>query len=55
MIIYYRISDGSYPKPKFQNATKYQCLKNVLNTFKNSNMYIYADNVSEELYNKILS
>ena len=33
MIIYYRLSDGSYPKVRFQNATKVNCLRNFLNMF----------------------
>lgn len=57
MIIYYRISDGSYPKIRFQNATKEKCLKNFLNCCfdpTQDKIFLYADNVKDETYNNIL-
>lgn len=54
MIIYYRLSDGSYPKVRFQNATKEKCLLNFWKTFLSPDdlMYLVLDNVKEETYQK---
>lgn len=56
MIIYYRISDGSYKKNRFEYATKENCLKNFLRNAFNSQLdklYIFADNVKDETYQNI--
>lgn len=56
MIVYYRISDGSYPKERFPFATKENCLKNFLkNCFDaaEDEMFLYADNVEEKTYTDI--
>jgi hypothetical protein len=53
MHIYYRLSDGSYPKVRFPNATKVACLNNFLTQFwtaLDDKLIIYADNVKDETY-----
>lgn len=47
MKIYYRISDGSYNKPKLPGANKKFCFKNFSNQFPNNETTIIADNVSD--------
>lgn len=53
MRILYRISDGSYKKERFQNATKKGCLDNFLKHFPANEITIYADNVKDETYDWI--
>jgi len=51
MKIFYRISDGSYPKVRFENATKENCLHNFIQNFPAddpNNFVIVADNVKDE-------
>jgi hypothetical protein len=48
MKILYRISDGSYKKERFQNATKQHCIENFLSHFPKEEVTIYADNVKNE-------
>ena len=45
MKVFYRISDGSYKKERFQNATKQHCIENFLTHFPKEEVVIYADNV----------
>lgn len=56
MIVYYRISNNSYSKPKFENASKISCLinftKNVLDIDKDI-FLLYADNINEATFNLI--
>lgn len=47
MKILYRISDGSYKKERFQNATKQHCIQNFLTHFPKEEVVIYADNVTD--------
>jgi len=48
MKILYRISDGSYKKERFKNATKQHCIENFLTHFSSEEVTIYADNVKDE-------
>lgn len=48
MKILYRISDGSYKKERFSNATKQHCIENFLTHFPKEEVVIYADNVKDE-------
>lgn len=50
----YRISDAGNPKPKLHVATKMNCLDNFIKEFKN-NLYVFADNCSEETLQAIKS
>jgi len=52
--IFYRLSDGSYPKVRFDNATKENCLRNFLEYFSNEHddFFLYLDNVKDETYDK---
>lgn len=52
MIIYYRLSDGSYPKIRFENATKEKCLRNFLSCFNDAHdqMYLILDNVKDKTF-----
>lgn len=50
MKIIYRISDGGNAKNKPHYITKRGCFLHFLSVFKNSDIYIVADNVSEETY-----
>ena len=54
MKILYRLSDGSYPKVRFDNATKDNCLNNFLKHFcePDDSLYLYLDNVKDETYDK---
>lgn len=54
MKIFYRLSDGSYPKERFENATKDGCLKNFLDHFQSceDQMVLYLDNVKEATFKK---
>ena len=54
MQIYYRLSDGSYPKVRFEKATKENCLCNFLSKFNEpgDNMLLLLDNVKDETYEK---
>ena len=47
MKIFYRISDNSYPKWKLPFTNKHECLKNFLKCFRESDVTIIADNVSD--------
>lgn len=51
MKIFYRISDGSYKKERFEHATKKGCLDNFLKHFPKEEIIIYADNVKDETFN----
>lgn len=56
MHIWYRISEGSYNKPKFPNATKEHCLENFLEEFsddKTNVINIYRDRITSNLNNRI--
>lgn len=53
MKIFYRISDGSYKKERFEHATKKGCLENFLKHFPADEIIIYADNVKDETYDWI--
>jgi hypothetical protein len=50
MKIIYRISDGGNAKNKPHYITKRGCFLHFLSIFKNMDIYIVADNVSEETY-----
>jgi hypothetical protein len=50
MKIFYRISDGSYKKERFEHATKQNCLENFLKHFPQDEIVIYADNVKDETF-----
>lgn len=54
MKIFYRLSDGSYPKVRFENATKDGCLQNFLKHFNNvdDEMFLYLDNVKDATFEK---
>jgi hypothetical protein len=54
MKIFYRLSDGSYKKERFPNATKENCLLNFLRHFNDPDdtMYLYLDNVRDETFMK---
>jgi len=51
MIILYRISDGGYNKIKPHYVTKRGCFLHFLKIFKGYDIYVFADNVSDETYN----
>lgn len=53
MKVLYRISDGSYKKERFPNATKQHCINNFLSNFPKEEVIIYADNVLDETLNWI--
>jgi glycosyltransferase involved in cell wall biosynthesis len=53
MKIFYRISDGSYKKERFEHATKKGCLENFLKHFPADEIIIYADNVKDDTYDWI--
>jgi hypothetical protein len=53
MKIIYRISDAGYNKVKPDYITNETCLKNFVNVFGDQNLYIIADNCSEETMNMI--
>ena len=56
--VLYRLSDGSYPKIRFDDATKENCLKNFINNCTDpweDTLIVYADNVKDETWNKIPS
>jgi hypothetical protein len=55
MRILYRISDGSYRKERFRNATKQHCIENFLTYFPKEEVTIYADNVKDETLEWIIS
>lgn len=50
MKIFYRLSDGSYKKERFQHATKKNCLENFLKHFSKEEVTIYADNVKDDTF-----
>ena len=50
MKVLYRISDGSYPKERFPQATKRHCIENFLQHFPAEEVIIYADNVRDDSY-----
>ena len=54
MRIFYRLSDGSYPKERFKHATKKNCLYNFLKHFNNTDdqMVLFLDNVKSETFIK---
>lgn len=54
MKIFYRLSDGSYPKVRFENATKELCLQNFLTQFNNPDdkMFLYLDGVFDNTYER---
>jgi len=54
MQIFYRLSDGSYPKLRFDKATKEGCLTNFLSHFNElgDNVMLLLDNVKDETYEK---
>ena len=51
MKVLYRISDGGYNKIKPIYVTKRGCFLHFLKIFKNHDIYIIADNVSDDTYN----
>jgi hypothetical protein len=53
MEIYYRISDNSYSKNRIEWATKRYCLENFVTKFKNENITIISDSVSDETMSMI--
>jgi hypothetical protein len=55
MKIIYRISDGGNPKLKPDYVTKKGCFLHFIKIFKGYDIYVVADNVSEETYNFLLS
>lgn len=54
MKIFYRLSDGSYPKERFEHATKDGCLQNFLKHFNcpDDEMFLYLDNVKDSTFEK---
>lgn len=50
MKIFYRMSDGSYPKIRFDKATKNNCFFNFLREFRDDTIYLFLDNVKEETW-----
>jgi hypothetical protein len=50
MKVFYRISDGSYKKERFVNATKEHCINNFLEQFPKEEVTIYADNVKDTTF-----
>ena len=55
MKIIYRISDGGIPKNKPSYVTKRGCFEHFLSVFKGYDIYVIADNVSEETYQYLLT
>lgn len=63
MKIYYRISESSNShhvdtrswQKKLPNATKKNCLLNVIDKFPNAEIYLFADSISEETWDWIQS
>ena len=55
MKVLYRISDGSYKKERFSNATKEHCIENFLQHFPKDEVIIYADNVRDTTFEWISS
>lgn len=57
MIIFYRISDGSYPKLRFEKATKDGCFENFMKHFliegnNHDRIELYLDNVKNETWER---
>ena len=55
MQIFYRISDGSYPKVKFEGATKEGCFNNFcLNCYEDKEdvLNVFLDGVEDETWNR---
>ena len=50
MKILYRISDGGYNKLKPYYVTKHGCFLHFIKIFRNYDIYVIADNVSESTY-----
>ena len=55
MKVIYRISDGGYNKRKPVYVTKRDCFLHFLNIFKDHDIYVVADNVSDETYTFLMS
>ena len=54
MVIIYRISDGSHgEKIKCDYATKEDCLRALVREFKDDDLHIICDNVTEETYEMV--
>jgi hypothetical protein len=51
MIVLYRISDGGYNKIKPHYVTKRGCFLHFLKIFHEYDVYVFADNVTDETYN----
>lgn len=51
MKILYRISDGGYNKIKPYYVTKRGCFLHFLKIFNNYDIYVFADNISDDTYN----
>ena len=54
MKIFYRLSDGSYPKERFDNATKENCLRNFWKHFDDPSdeIILVLDNVTDDTFTK---
>jgi hypothetical protein len=50
MKVLYRFSDGGYNKIKPSYVTKRGCLLHFLQVFKNYDIYLFADNVTDETF-----
>ena len=51
MKILYRISDGGYNKIKPYYVTKKDCFLHFLKIFNDYDIYVIADNISNDTYN----
>lgn len=51
MRILYRISDGGYSKIKPHYVSKRGCFLHFLKIFEKNDIYVFADNISEDTYN----
>lgn len=54
-IILYRISSQGYPKLKINTINKFDCLRNLLETFQDWTFICVADNCDSELLSKLSS
>jgi hypothetical protein len=55
MKILYRISDGGYKKNKPHYVTKRDCFTHFIKIFKGYDIYVFADNISQETFEFLIN